>query len=142
MEITNEQYTDICQRIRGTEEKFTFISETLIDIKETVKEQKVDFASYRSDLGDIVTRHKAEFDLKNDKINERILGLSERTDKELDELKLWNKYVAGGAAVLIVLLGIVGKDIYNAWKSYPQTLRTEVSIAVQQELSRYNIEIK
>lgn len=66
MEITNEQYTDICQRIR--EEKFTFILETLVEIKNSVKDQKDDFANYRSDLGDVVARAKAEFDLKQDQI--------------------------------------------------------------------------
>ena len=59
----------------------------------------------------------------------------DKYDERLDNLEKWRSWITGAMAVIIFFLGIVGKNLWDMYREYPEMIKN----AVKEQLSIYNI---
>lgn len=59
----------------------------------------------------------------------------DKYDQRLDSLEKWRSWLTGAMAVVIFVLGIIGKNLWDMYREYPQMIKD----AVKDQLSSYNI---
>ena len=59
----------------------------------------------------------------------------DKYDQRLDSLEKWRAWLTGAMAVVLFILGIIGKNLWDMYREYP----TMIKDAVKEQLSSYNI---
>ena len=59
----------------------------------------------------------------------------DKYDERIDSLEKWRAWITGAMAVVIFILGIIGKNLWDMYREYPQMIKD----AVKDQLSVYNI---
>jgi hypothetical protein len=77
--LTTKDITGFCERMKGIEDKISILCDQMKEVKDGFEKQRVDFAVYRSDMGDVVSRMGA-------KLETQIENIEKNTDEKIGEV--------------------------------------------------------